>query len=34
VASLTFTGDKLPHEMAMRSLELLGTEVLPAIGSA
>lgn len=31
VADLIFTGDKLPHEKTMRSLELFGKDVLPAI---
>jgi alkanesulfonate monooxygenase SsuD/methylene tetrahydromethanopterin reductase-like flavin-dependent oxidoreductase (luciferase family) len=34
VADLIFTGDKLPHAKAMRSLELFGKEVLPAIRAA
>jgi alkanesulfonate monooxygenase SsuD/methylene tetrahydromethanopterin reductase-like flavin-dependent oxidoreductase (luciferase family) len=34
VADLIFTGDKLPHEKAIRSLELFGTQVLPAIREA
>jgi alkanesulfonate monooxygenase SsuD/methylene tetrahydromethanopterin reductase-like flavin-dependent oxidoreductase (luciferase family) len=34
VADLIFTGDKLPHAKAMRSLELFGREVLPAIRAA
>ena len=33
VADLIFTGDKLPHAKAMRSLELFGREALPAIRS-
>jgi alkanesulfonate monooxygenase SsuD/methylene tetrahydromethanopterin reductase-like flavin-dependent oxidoreductase (luciferase family) len=31
VADLIFTGDKLPHEKALRSLELFGKEVLPQL---
>jgi hypothetical protein len=31
VADLIFTGDKLPHDKALRSLELFGKEVLPQL---
>lgn len=34
VADLIFTGDKLPHEKAVKSLELFGREVLPQLHAA
>ncbi len=34
VADLIFTGDKLPHEKAIKSLELFGREVLPQLHAA
>ena len=34
VADLIFTGDKLPHEKALRSLALFGKEVLPQLRAA